>query len=330
MACKRVGGGSVGAMTDFLSISSEELQADISPFGAALARVWLRGHRTSLVLGLPRPEDYALAPHGIGVIVAPIAGRVSKARVRINGRDHRMEANTPPDCLHSGSEAAQARLWEVVERSAARIALRCVLPDGACGLPGQRSFTARYEIVEKSLTIAIETRSDADTLVNATSHAYWTLDAAGDLSSHRLTVHTGRMVETGADLIPTGRILDVTGTDFDFSAPRDPTGGPPLDGCFCFDRASGDSLRPMLRLQSVRSGLSLRVDSNQPGVVLYTGQNLPRLDSPPRSPPIGPYSGLAIEPQGWPDAANQPDFPSIFLNDSDTLRQISRFSFGTP
>lgn len=316
-------------MTEFLRIGNADLRAEVSPFGAALARVWLQGHECSLVLGLERPQDYADAPHAIGVVVGPIAGRVSNARVRINGQDHQMEANTPPDCLHSGSAAIQHRRWDVVHHSRRRLTLRCVLPHGACGLPGERTFTARYEVDDRSLSLAIETTTDTDTLINATSHAYWNLDGAGDLSSHRLTVLADRMLDTGPDLIPTGRILETAGGPFDFSAPRDPTAGPPLDGCFCLPPAARDDLRPILRLISLRSGLALNVESNQDGVVLYAGENLPRLQAPPRTPPVRPFAALAIEPQAWPDAANHPEFPSIFLEKSGKLCQISRFSFGS-
>ncbi len=314
-------------MTGFLSIAGDALTAEISPYGAALARVWLRGHPTSLVPGLPRPEDYASAPHAVGVIIGPIAGRVSGARVTINGRVYRMEANTPPDCLHSGSEATQNRLWKLIAQEDDSVTLLCDLTDGACGLPGHRTIMAHYQIEGPALTLRIETRSDADTLANPTSHAYWTLDDAGDLSTHRLMVHSSRMLETGPDLIPTGRILDTTGGPFDFTAPRDPLAGPPLDGCFCLAPSRGVTLHPVLRLNSMRTGVEMQVESNQPGVVLYTGQNMPRLDAPPQTPPIRPFCALAIEPQVWPDAANRPEFPSIFLEKSDTLLNISRFSF---
>lgn len=322
--------GIVRAMEGFLSIAGPYLRAEISPFGAALARVWLRNYPTSLVLGLPRPEDYSDAPQAIGVIVGPIAGRVANARVRINGREYRMEANTPPDCLHSGSGGVQYRLWHVAERSADRMTLSCHLPDGACGLPGNRNMTVTYAIEGRSLSISITTRTDADTVVNATSHAYWALDDSGGLSGHRLTVHASRMLETGPDLIPTGRVLDTAGSPFDFSTGRDPVSGPPLDACFCVDRPGNGSLRPVLDLHSLLSGLRLRVESNQPGVVLYTGQSMPHLVSPPATPTIGPYSSLAIEPQGWTDAANRADFPSIFLKKSGTIKQLSRFSFEIP
>ncbi len=314
-------------MTRFLDIGGKHLTAEISPYGAALSRVWLEGHPQSLVLGLPHAEDYANAPQAIGVIVGPIAGRVSGASVWIGGRTYQMEANTPPDCLHSGSEALQHRVWDVVEHTETEVTLRCVLPDGACGLPGRRAFRVTYEIRGRSLILTIEAQTDADTLVNATSHAYWTLDETGDLTAHRLGVNSTRMLETGADLIPTGRILDVTGGPFDFTVPRDPVSGPPLDGCFCLAQEVGEALRPVLRLSSTVSGIRMTVDSNQPGVVLYTGEYLPRLTTPPGTGAIRPFSALAIESQGWPDAANHPKFPSIFLKKNGMIKNISRFSF---
>ena len=308
----------------FLTITSEHLTVQISPYGAALARVWVAGRDHSLVLGLDRPEDYAQAPAAIGVIVGPIAGRVRKAQAPLGESVYQMEPNTPPDCLHSGAGGVQNQLWSVDTAAADRVALSYTLPDGACGLPGLRKVTATYSVSDSTLRLEIATQSDADTLFNATSHAYWTLDPSGHLRDQTLRVHGQRMMELGADLIPTGRVLDQTGQEFDFSTPRAPVEGPPLDGCFCL--ADGRrALTEILEMSSATSGVTLTVSSTEPGVVLYTGENLPDLATDPTLPRIAPLSALAIEAQGWPDAPNNPHFPSIVLKAGTIQRQITEF-----
>ena len=317
-------------MSRFLRISSGELTAELSPFGAALARVWLVGHDTSLVLGLPEPEDYADAPGAMGVIVGPIAGRVSGARTKISGHMYQMEANTAPDCLHSGSGGVQNQRWEVVSKAEDRVTLAVTLPDGACGLPGIRHMQADYVTQGTELTLTISTTSNKTTLINATSHAYWALDAGGSLDTHKLTIPRPRICETGLDLIPSGKLLDTTAGPYDFTSERCPVAGPPLDDCFALRDRRSDHLLDVLRLRSQMSGVSLRVSSNQPGVVVYAAENLEKLDAPQGTPPIAPFSALAIEAQGWPDSANQPNFPSILLHAGDTTRQITKFSLQLP
>lgn len=317
-------------MTDFLSIRSASLHVQISPFGAALARVWLTGHDLSLVLGLQRPEDYATAPQAIGVIVGPIAGRVSGARTVINGQEFVMEPNTPPDCLHSGQNGVQHRLWSVEEHCADRLTLRCDLTDGDCGLPGNRVLRATYAVQDHNLTLEITASSDADTLVNATNHAYWVLDGSGGLDHHMLSLPTTQMCETGSDMVPTGRIIDIHDTDFDFTSPKNPVAGPNLDACFCLRNEPTNELAPALKLTSQMSGISLDVHTNQPGVVVYSGADLTPMAAPSKTPSIAPFSALAIEAQGWPDANNHARFPGILVKSGTVSRQITQFSLHLP
>ncbi len=308
----------------FLTIASRNVTAQISPFGAALARVQVTGYDHSLVLGLDRPEDYAQAPAAIGVIVGPVAGRIRKAQAPLDDVVHQMEANTPPDCLHSGTGGLQNQLWETTSSQTDAVTLSYTLPDGACGLPGTRQVAATYSIVGATLRLEITATSNKDTLFNATSHAYWTLDPSGHLRDQTLCVQSPHMMELDTALIPTGRVVDHTGQAFDFTTQRSPVAGPALDGCFCLADARRD-LTDILRLEAASTGLSLTVSSTEPGVVLYTGENLPELTVAAALPRIAPFSALAIEAQGWPDAPNNPQFPSIVLRAGTIQRQVTEF-----
>ena len=317
-------------MQSFIQIESPHLRAEISPVGAALARVWYADHPTSLVLGLPTPEDYRNAPGAIGVVVGPIAGRVAHAKAPLGDKIYQMQANTPPDCLHSGTDGAQNQTWDISEQTASSVTLTLALPDGACGLPGNRTLTARYSIHEATLEICLECETDADTLINISSHAYWVLDDSGGLTRHELKLDTTRMAETSEALIPTGKILDCSGKDFDFSQGACPVDGPAVDGCFCLMDGPSETPRPVLNMQSKITGLQLDVSSTEPGVVLYTGSGLPTLETPPNTPAIQPFSAIAIEAQHWPDAPNHSNFPSIVLKKGRKSKQLTRFSVSRP
>ena len=317
-------------LSGFLKIGTDDVQAEISLVGAALARVWRKGHNYSLVLGLKNSEDYFEVPGAIGVIVGPVAGRVSKARTEVSGTIYQMETNVPPDCLHSGTDGIQNQTWKLIAHSKNELVLQCFLEDGMQNLPGNRMITATYAVSGHVLTLEISATSDQDTIFNAASHAYWALDDAGRLDTHTLRVNTQNMCETDQDLIPTGRIVDVSGGVLDFSAPKSPVTKPALDGCYCLSQASSVDLRHALTLTSLKSGISLDVQTNQPGIVLYAGEYLPQMPSPAQTPQIAPFSGLAIEAQSWPDANNHANFPCIVLKAGTVVRQTTQFSLRMP
>lgn len=305
----------------FLEIASAQLRVAISPYGAALARLWFNNRSQSLVLGLAKPEDYGTEAAYMGVTVGPIAGRIAGAQVRLDNKTYQMHANTSPDCLHSGDDGVHQKKWLVVEHTKDRLTLGTHLMPGDCGLPGNRAMTVTYQVDDAQMTITITTRSDADTYVNAANHAYWSLDGKGDLTAHRLQVYADSYVETGFDLIPTGVLAPMRGSDRDFSLPRCPVDGPPLDGTFVLSRTHA------LTLASSESGVQMDVATNQPGVVLYTAQHMPHLPAPAQTPSIGPFSGIAVETQALPDAPNHSHFPSILLRSGEEMHQTTTYTF---
>lgn len=313
-------------MTGFIELRNKQLTVWISPVGAAVARVWHPEHPTSLVLGLAKTEDYAENPQAIGVIVGPIAGRIANATAPLEQTSVTLDANTPPDCLHSGRAGIQHKTWTVAEHEDTHVLLTLTLPDGDGGLPGTRNVAARYSLDGDTLTLDITMLSDKTTLFNAASHAYWCLDGRGGLSDHLLHLRSAKMAETSDALIPTGRVIDCAGGDFDFTSPRSPVSGAALDGCFCLADEPDVPMRNVLALRSSQTDLSLVVATNQPGVVLYTGAGLPELAAVENCPDIKPFAGLAIEAQGWPDAPNHASFPSIVRNKQTRTRQITSWT----
>jgi aldose 1-epimerase len=137
-----------------------------------------------------------------------------------------------------------------------------------------------------------------------------------------LRIAAEAVLPTDADFIPTGEILPVAGTPYDFrSAHAITPRRPALDNCFCLSRTQ-QPLRPVLWLTG-RSGLTMEVATTEPGVQVYDGRGALR-------PGQGAYEGLAIETQGWPDAPNRPGFPAIRLAPGQVLRQVTEWRFSLP
>lgn len=122
-----------------------------------------------------------------------------------------------------------------------------------------------------------------------------------------------------ADLIPTGDVAPVAGTQFDFRVPRR-IGTRGIDHRFCLSGAP-KPIRPVAVLRSLENGVSMTVETTEPGLQAYDGAYMPPtgmagLDGRQ----YGPYAGIALETQSWPDAPNRPDFPSAILRRGETYR----------
>lgn len=304
-----------------LTLAAGDLAVSVLTLGAILQDVRLAGVPYGLTLGSDLLADYLGPMAWFGSIVGPVANRIAGARAVIGGRESRFEANQAGrHALHSGAASTCFKLWEVVGQGADFVLLGVTLPDGEGGFPGNRRVTARYTVsAPATLTLDITTMTDAATIVNLTSHAYWNLDGTETWAGHALRIAADGVVAVDDELIPTGVVDPVAGTGLDLRAgPVIHPGAPVMDTNFCVGMARG-VLRDVLWLRG-RSGVAMTLATTEPGVQIYDGAAVSR-------PGRGAYEGLAIEAQGWPDAPSQPSFPTIGLAAGESVAQVTRWSF---
>ena len=285
-------------MTHVFTLASSDLTATISPLGARLETLLFQGG-PSLVL---HSDDPAWRDSYAGTIVGPVANRVKGGQVRIDGRTYQMPCNeNGVTALHSGPEGLDRQHWDVIAHDAQALHLRCTLADGAGGLPGNRVFDVIYSIEGSCLSLDISATTDATTPISVAHHPYWRL---GDPSDHRLCVDAETYLSVDARNVPTGDILPVAGTVFDHRRPC--ALDPQTDHNFCVATERRSAPARVATLYGT-DGLTLRIDSTEPGLQVYAGGFLPNIPDAG----ITPGAGIALEPQGWPDATNQGNFPSI-------------------
>ena len=204
--------------------------------------------------------------------------------------------------------------------------------DGHMGFPGNIHFEVCYEINNySSLKIIMRAIADKDGICNLTSHPYFCLDDSGDISAHELKINASHYLPVNKLNIPTGKINAVSNSQFDFLNPRSLAEivkgtNKSIDHNFCLNNKRS-TLREAAVLVSKLSNIKLRVLSTETGLQFYTGHHL--LDTPPgySNLPYTPFSGLCLEPQGWPDAPNKKNFPSVFLPANTLYQQIIYFEF---
>lgn len=325
----RFGDDPSGAPVYRVTLSNGGAAADVMTWGAILLDYRIGGVERSLVLGAPALAPYFSSLRYFGAIVGRVANRIAGGRALIDGVRYDFDRNeNGRTTLHGGASGCADQNWRLVDHNAARCRLGLRLRDGLDGFPGDLDIEAAYALGDDgALTITMAATSSAPTLCNLAHHAYWNLDGSADVSDHRLTIAAERYLPVDAAQIPIGAPALVDGTRFDYRRPRAVAspGDGPLDHNFCLD-GDGAPMRSACALVGA-SGLRLDVTTTEPGLQIYdgagidTGATLGHDGAPYRA-----KAGLAIEPQRWPDAPNQSDYPSIELRPGETYRQTSRFA----
>lgn len=309
-----------GGLVERVELSAGPLRASVLTYGAILQDFRFGGLPYSLTLGSDRLADYEGTMFWHGALIAPVANRLSAGRARLQGREVVLEcAPAERHLLHSGAAGTHAKFWRIEDLMPDRVTLAVDLAHGEGGFPGNREVRAEYSVTPSSLRLRVMARTDRPTLFNATNHSYWNLDGSESWAGHRLEIAAERVLAVTDEVVPTGEVLAVKGTAYDFRSARDiAPGDPALDTFFCHSDERR-TLRPVLRL-SGRSGLVMEIATTEPGVQVYDGRDAVR-------PGRAAYEGLAIEAQGWPDAPNHPGFPPIELLPGQVGEQITEWRF---
>jgi len=312
-----------------VTLRSDALEVRLLTLGSILQDVRLRACPTRpLTAGSPQLSAYDGGPLGYaGAVVGPVANRIGHARARLDSKVLHFEANAMGGhWLHSGPTGLHAKLWDLTACSETGVTFLTRADHGEGGLPGRRSFQARWDVTGAMVRLELTAQTDAPTLLALANHSYWTLDDR--LDGCQLSIAAERYTLTDDTVLPTGGVAAVQGTRFDFRRPRPLTSDDVLDTNFCLADAPGP-LRPAATLTG-RDGLSVSVLTTAPGLQAFTADSFSSTTPSHHGPPYGPRFGLALEPQHWPDAPNQPQFPSIRVGPGMIWRQETLWQFTLP
>jgi aldose 1-epimerase len=300
---------------------SQGLQAEVLTYGAILHQLSfpVGGRRRALILRLASLDRYEQDPAYVGPMVGRFANRIAGGLFSIDGIPHQLTRNENGNHLHGGTRGIGKQLWHLLDQPA-RNALRLGLhsPAGEEGYPGNLEIELVMSIEPDLLRLELNARTDSPTPVNLTYHPYFNL--GGEATAHWLRIPASHFLPVGPGLIPTGEMLPVAGTPFDFRAGRT-LAPPPLhvhpqlaagggyDHCWVLDQHADCHCE----LRSPAADIALTISGSGPGLQFYNGQFLSRSHAA-----VG--SGLALEPQGLPDAPNHESFPDAVLRPGQTYR----------
>lgn len=288
---------------------------EVLDYGAATRRVEVFGRNVSM--SFDTVAQYEERTAYSGAIVGRHAGRIGGAVFDLNGKTYKLAVVDGPNHHHGGLEGFSHKIWQA-ETDGRRLSFRYTSPDGEEGFPGTLTVTAAYEwTAEATLTVTIDAICDRDTIASFTHHGYWNLSGEATVGNHQYQVHAPTFVAGDAHNLPTGKLVNVTGTPFDFRAPQVLgqvwQGDHPqiIPGCG-FDHTfpvPGEGMRELGRLSC--GDMELTVSSTLPALHLYTGKG----------------THAALEAQFIPDAIHHPSFPSTILPANQQWHHTIEYKF---
>jgi aldose 1-epimerase len=292
-------------------LRNDDLEVAILSYGAILQSVRYQGG-PNMTLGYPKAENYIAEATYAGCIIGPVANRIAGAKAKLDNNTYYLDANEGANCLHSGKDGFHAQNWQVGDVSDTHILLTLAVGDEDGGFPGNRVVALRYELVGASLWLTMLGTSDEATWMNLTHHGYWNLDGTRTFKGHKLWVDGVDWVGVDDANIPT----DIQMCPYDFAKgmdlPADESGE--IDHNLCLAPSDKD-IRTVARL-TAPSGRTMEIATSEVGLQIYDGRSLPT-----------PYSHIALETQGYPDAPNRDDFPSVRLEGGETYGHVTEYRF---
>ncbi len=287
-------------------------------------RVPLGGTRVPVVLGFDNPQDYATNPCHLGVIAGRVANRISGAGFTLDGQHHDLPVNEPPNHLHGGPGGVHARIWDMEPDGNRAVRLRLVSHDGDQGYPGQVTFEVMITLSGYELRYDMRATTDRPTPINLAQHSYYNLMGRGGIGDHRLQIMADQYTPVDAAMIPTGQIAPLGGMDFDLRQHRTMRqADPAAKGLDMNLVLTGGPDQPAASL-SAPNGLRLKLTTDQPCLQLYSGAHLRHAAQPLPGQLHDAFSGLCLEPQGFPNAINTPGFPSVLITPDHPYSQCLR------
>lgn len=294
----------------------------------------------NVVLGFKDYENYKQNDNYLGAITGRVAGRIQDASFTIGNKEFQVEANEGVHHLHGGTKGFHQVLWKSEPFQTEKtigVKLSHISPHGEGGYPGQVEVTVTYTLNNANeLSINYHATTDHTTPLTITNHSYFNLSGnlKDDVKSHIVTIDSDQFVELDEALIPTGKIINVEQTPFDFRKGRKINDGVEstheqnkiaengYDHYFIFNHKETE----VVKVFEPKSRRQLTVKTNQPGMVMYTANALDQgLSLAERK--SEPYLGICLETQGSPASLHHEGFPKILLPKGEVYEKETIFSF---
>ena len=319
----------------------------ITNYGGAIVAIMVPdrdGNLANVIQGHDNIQDVISSPEPyLSTLIGRYGNRIARGRFQLNGKEYRIAVNNGPNALHGGKKGFNAKVWDAVQVNDHAVVLKYTSPYGEEGFTGEVEVWVAYSFTDDDeLVIKYSAKTNKKTVINLTSHGFFSLAGIADptpsVENLECQINADFYLPIDETSIPTGEILKVAGTPFDFRTPK-PVGqdinaddeqiriGAGYDHCFVLNKKEEGELSFAARIREPESGRTMEVYTTEPGVQVYT-DNWADGFKGQHGATFPCRSAICFEAQHFPDSPNHPYFPSVVLEPGREYTQKTVYKFG--
>ena len=337
-----------GKKTDLYILRNKKgNEVAITNYGGAIVAIMVpdrKGNLANIIQGHDNIQDVIDSPEPyLSTLIGRYGNRIAKGRFQLKGKVYSLPINNGPNSLHGGKNGFNTKVWDATQINEHAIVLKYTSPYGEEGFTGELDVWVAYTLTANNeLIIKYSAKTNKKTIINLTHHGFFSLAGLANptppIDDLECQINADFFLPIDETSIPTGEILKVAETPFDFRTPK-PIGqdidadheqirhGSGYDHCFVLNKKEEGELSFAARIRDPKSGRTMEVYTTEPGVQVYTdnwadgykgqhGSTFPR------------RSAICFEAQHFPDSPNHPYFPSVILEPGREYTQKTIYKFG--
>ncbi len=337
-----IGGKKVGLYI----LKNKGIKAAVTNYGGRLVNLLIDGKDG-------KPVDVIVGPGTLkqfqdskepyfGATIGRYGNRIAKGKFKLEGKEYSIPTNNGQNTLHGGINGFQSVVWDAQQPSDSVLVLNYLSKDGEEGFPGNLNVQVTYTLKsDTAMEIDYRATTDKPTVCNLTNHGFYNLNgyASGSIYGHVLQINAKEYTPVDSTLIPLGKNETVSSTPFDFTKPQaigarvddssniQLKNGAGYDHNFVLDKKENDSLREAAFVKGDKSGISMTIYTEEPGLQFYSGNFMTSLNAVKGGGKDEHRTAIALEPQHFPDSPNQPQFPTTELKPGQVYKTSSIYKF---
>lgn len=316
------------------TLENEYLTVEILSLGGIIKNIFTLdkfGEKRDVVLGYDNVEDYVRGDCYFGAVIGRVCNRTEDAKFTLNGIEYILSKNDNENSLHGGTFGFNTKVFDG-KFEGESLLLTTKSLDGEEGYPGELNFTVKYSLQGKKLRIEYFAKCDKDTPINITNHTYFNLDGSGSILDTKVLIDADKITPVNKNLIAKG-FMGVKDTPFDFNDFT--TIGKRIDnddellkicGGYDVNYVLNNKGNAVAKAYSEKSGIKLLVYTTEKGMQFYTG-NFLKGQKGKYGKIYNKRFGFCFETQGFPNAINREEYPSIVLKKGDEYYSMTEYEF---